>query len=278
MPPLRIGTVDYLNARPLARGFTHSPERAGYALRAATPAVCAEWLRDGEVDVALIPSIEYQRLPQLRVLPGMAVASHRRARSVLLISRVAAAEIRSVALDASSRTSAALARILLDQRSRHRVEYRIAQPRLPAMLEANDAALLIGDAALRADTREYRVYDLAEEWFAMTGLPFVFAFWAVRPGAVLATEDTAAFLASKRLGLLSTAAIAGEESSRLGLPAPFLESYLRENIHYELGDAECRSLYLFYRMARESGQIPAAREFILHPPTPVWTAPMEASR
>ena len=278
MPPLRIATVDYLNARPLARGFTHGPERSGRSLLSASPAVCAEWLRAGETDVALVPSIEYQRIPDLRVLPGMAIASRRRARSVLLISRVAAAEIRSVALDASSRTSAALVRILLARRSRHAVEYRTTDPRFPAMLEGHDAALLIGDAALRADTREYRIYDLAGEWFEMTGLPFVFAFWAVRPGAVLAAEDHAAFLASRRLGLLSTAAIAAEESARLGMPAPFLEAYLKENIHYELGDAECRSLYLFYRMARESGLTPAAREFILYPPAPAWTAPMEASR
>src|SRR5512147_3107714 len=103
MPPLRIATVDYLNARPLARGFTHGPERGRHSLLAATPAVCAEWLRAGETDVALIPSIEYQRIPDLRVLPGMAIASRRRARSVLLLSRVAAAEIRTVALDTSSR-------------------------------------------------------------------------------------------------------------------------------------------------------------------------------
>lgn len=276
MPPLRIATVDYLNARPLARGFSHASPGRRYDLRAATPAVCAQWLRTGEADVALIPSIEYQRIPDLRVLPGMAIASRRRARSVLLISRVAAAEIRSVALDSSSRTSAALARILLARRSRHPVEYHPAEPRFPAMIEGCDAALLIGDAALRADTRDHRVYDLAEEWYEMAGLPFVFAFWAVGPGVVLTAEDHRAFLASRRLGLESTSAIAGEESARLGLPASYLESYLRENIHFDLGDAECRALYLFFRLARESGQVADTRELVLYPPVgpvaPVWPA------
>ena len=207
MAALRISSVAFLNARPLVRGFGLAPDPDRYLLSECTPSVCAERLAAGSTDVALIPSVEYQRIPGLRVLPGMAIASRRRARSVLLISRVAAPEIRRVALDTSSRTSAALARIWLDRRTRARVDYIQAAPSFPAMLEGADAALLIGDAALRADIWDFRIYDLAAEWFEMTGLPFVFAFWAVRPGARL-PEGIRPFLASRNLGLESVSATA----------------------------------------------------------------------
>src|SRR5262249_6539444 len=107
MPIPKVATVDYLNARPLIRGFTHGEQKGEVELICGTPARCADLLRSGRVEIALIPSIEYLRIPALEVLPGMAIASPRRARSVLLVSRVAAPEIRSVALDRSSRTSAA---------------------------------------------------------------------------------------------------------------------------------------------------------------------------
>ena len=268
MSAIRIASVDFLNARPLVRGFHLSPRPDRYAVSECVPSVCARRLAAGESDVALIPSIEYQRIPGLRVLPGMAVASRRRARSVLLISRVAAPEIRRVALDTSSRTSAALTRIWLDRRARNPVEYREAAPRFPAMMEDFDAALLIGDAALRADTRDFRVYDLAEQWFEMTGLPFVFAFWAVRPGVRL-PEGIHPFTASRKLGLESIPAIAREESANLDLPEPMLEAYLRENIHYDLGAEEIRALWLFYRLSREAGLVASARDVALHDFAPV---------
>ena len=259
MSSFRIASVAYVNARPLTRGFTHGPGAGRYLLEESSPAVCADRLREEKAEVALIPSIEYQRMAGLRVLPRIAIASRRRARSVLLVSRVAAPEIRSVAVDTSSRTSAALLRILLDRRVRGRVEYREAAPRFPAMLEGCDAALVIGDPALRADTDGYRVYDLAAEWFAMTGLPFVFAFWAVRSGVRL-PEAIAPFTASRDLGLECIGRIASEESTRLELPESLLQEYLRENIHYELGSEEVRSLWLFYRLAREAGLLSAVRE------------------
>jgi chorismate dehydratase len=268
MSAVRIASVNFLNARPLVRGFRLSPRQDRYTLSECVPAVCAQRLAAGEADVALIPSIEYQRIPGLRVLPGMAIASRRRARSVLLISRVAAPEIRRVALDTSSRTSAALARIWLDRRARNPVEYREAAPRFPAMMEDFDAALLIGDAALRADTRDFRVYDLAEQWFEMTGLPFVFAFWAVRPGVRL-PEGIHPFVASRKLGLESIPSIAREESVKLELPEPMLEAYLRENIHYDLGAEEIRALWLFFRLAREAGMVASARDLALHDFAPV---------
>jgi chorismate dehydratase len=263
--PLRIATVSYLNAKPLMRGFQTRALEGDYAVTESSPALCARELASGRVDVALIPSIEYQRIQGLRVLPGMAIAARRRARSVLLISKVAAPEIRRLALDASSRTSAVLARIWLDRRARNRVEYLEAPPRLGAMLERSDAALLIGDAALQAETAGLRVYDLAAEWYEMTGLPFVFAFWAVRPGVRL-PEGIEPFSASLALGLSSLPAIIEEEAARLELPRDVLESYFRQNIHYDLGVEEARSFWLFSRLAREAGAVEAVRELAYHEP------------
>lgn len=263
MPIPRVATVNYLNARPLAWGFTHGARSGEVTLLHGTPARCAQLLSGGEVDVALIPSIEYLRIPGLTVLPGMAIASRRQARSVLLVSRVAAAEIRSVALDHSSRTSVALLKILLERRSRHRVSYHEMEPTLHRMLETRDAALLIGDAALVARTSGLKVYDLAAEWHAMTGLPFVFAFWAVRPAADL-PRLSQTFLDSKMQGLTQRESIAQEAASELGLPASDLSEYLRTNIYYDLGEEEIKALWLFYRLARESALVETARELTLH--------------
>src|SRR5258705_1083252 len=159
----RICSVDFLNARPLVRGFTNGPHADLYDLSEASPALCAERLRSGEAEIGLIPSIEFQRIQGLRILPRICIASRRRARSVLLVSRVAAPEIRTVAVDTSSRTSAALLCVLLDRRAPNRVQYRPFQSDLRALLPECDSALLIGDGAVRADTVNHRVYDLASE-------------------------------------------------------------------------------------------------------------------
>jgi chorismate dehydratase len=269
----RIAVVDYLNARPLVRGFSRPPLAQAVRLTSGSPARCADWLRDGAVDAALIPSIEYLRIPGLRVVPGMAISARREARSVLLFSRARLSEIRTVALDRSSRTSAALVRILLRARSRHRVDYRPAEPDLSRMLSDCDAALLIGDAALRAAPRDIKAYDLASEWHTLTGLPFVFAFWAVAPQAAhpLPVE---AFLESKRIGLAERDRIAAEAATELGLPARSLESYLTENIHYDLGEEELKALWLFYRLARESSIVERASDLAFFGREPAPSRPL----
>jgi len=269
----RIAVVDYLNARPLVRGFTRPPLADTVQILAGSPARCADRLRDGAVDAALIPSIEYLRIPGLRVVPGMAISARREARSVLLFSRARLPEIRSVALDRSSRTSAALVRILLRARSRHRVDYRPADPDLTRMLADCDAALLIGDAALRAVPRDVKVYDLASEWHTLTGLPFVFAFWAASPKAEHPVP-VESFLESKRLGLAERDRIAAEASGELGLPARSLESYLTENIHYDLGEEELKALWLFFRLARESSIVERASDLAFFGPPAGAIAPL----
>ena len=252
MQEVRIVSVPFVNARPLTWGFSGAPYRDFFRLRYAPPARIADLLRSGQADVGLIPSIEFQALPGVDLLPQIGISSKRRVRSVFLASRVPIERIRSVALDQNSRTSVALLKILLWQRGVRDAAWRPAAPSLKEMLRDHDAALVIGDAALGADTSGLFVHDLAAEWFAMTGLPFVFALWAVRAGAVI-PDGVRPFLESRRIGLANIPAIALQAGQDLGLPADSIVSYLRTNIHFYLGSEERRGLELFYRMALERG-------------------------
>jgi len=249
----RISVVRYLNTAPLVWGMIHGDARGRFDLAFTTPAGCADDLRAGRADAGIIPSIEYQRMEGLQVLPGISIASKYRARSVLLLSRVPIEQVRSLALDNSSRTSAALVMILL--RKFYGIDVRAA-PHAPdpeAMLREADAALLIGDAALtyRGDAR---VCDLATEWRRFTGLPFVFAFWAgarsAEPGRLL--RD---FERSREEGLAHLAEIAAEYAPRLGLSRDDVRLYLSENMDYTLDEENLEGLRLFYRLAAETGAI-----------------------
>ncbi|MGH8101078.1 MAG: menaquinone biosynthetic enzyme MqnA/MqnD family protein, partial [Chthoniobacterales bacterium] len=149
MQKLRISVVQYLNTAPLVRGFTHGPYAGKYELSFTVPSRCAEELRNGTVDIAIIPAIEYQRIPDLVVLPDISIASQNRVRSLLLISKKPIGEVRSIALDRSSRSTQALTRILAAEHWKIAAEFSEAEPDLGAMLDETDAALLIGDPALR---------------------------------------------------------------------------------------------------------------------------------
>ncbi|HET9482123.1 MAG TPA: menaquinone biosynthesis protein [Candidatus Polarisedimenticolia bacterium] len=264
MQRIRLASVAYLNALPLTRGLTHGDDRGAYDLLMAPPCECARLLQEGWVDVALIPSIEFARTAGLVPVPGTGVSSRHEVRSVLLLSRSEPARIRSLAVDLNSRTSVALTRLILARRFGCRPRIESAPPEPERMLEEHDAALVIGDAALRTSLRlsredpafhGVRVLDLAREWHAMTRLPFVFAFWACRP--VMPVSGMAdVFRRSLEKGLAALGAIADEEAGRTSLPAPLIESYLRENIHYRLGPPETDSIRLFFRMCREEGILP----------------------
>jgi chorismate dehydratase len=264
-----IAASSYLNAAPLCYSFIYGRQRDRCSfLSDAAPARCAELLAEGRADAALIPVIEYQRIPELRVAPGACVASRRKVRSVLLASRVPIDEIRTVALDSSSRTSAALIQIILARFCGVRASYQQAQPRLERMLESNDAALIIGDPAMLIDRSALHVYDLAEEWEKHTALPFVFAFWAVRadsktwPGSGSPDAERIDFIGAKREGRGHARELASIYAERLGLPGEDLFSYLTENISYDL-DGKClEGLTLYYRYASECGLISEPRDII----------------
>jgi len=256
MNRLRIATVPYVNAAPLVWGFTHGAARDLHELIALPPARIPDLLLDGQVDAGLVPIIEAPRLERAGIvlLPSPGIASRRTARSVLLITRRPLESVRRIAVDRSSRTSVALLKIILAHRRVGQVTFDERPPDLAAMLREHDAALLIGDPALAADTGDFEVHDLAQEWHAMTGLPFVFAAWALRPGTPF-EEAGRIFAASMREGIRNIDAIAAAAAPGVGVPAAAIASYLRDNIHYEIGPLEQRALSLFFARAHEMGLI-----------------------
>lgn len=260
--PFRLSIIDYLNAAPLNHGFKHGLGYQYFHLRFQVPSVCADQLRAGEVDAGLISSIEFLRIPGLRIVPGLCIASPKRVRSVLILSKVPPEEIRSLALDASSRSSVVLGQILLRERYGARPEVHVMGPDLPAMLAAHDAALVIGDPAMRASKAGLITLDLAEEWHAWTGLPFVFALWTVRedapelpvPGGVGPFFHRSLESGQEHLG-----AIVDEAWRTIGWTKLELREYLTQNISYHLGESERESLGLFYEKALRQGFAPEAR-------------------
>jgi chorismate dehydratase len=275
--PLRVSIVEYLNTAPLVRGFTHGPLRGKYELSFTVPSQCAEALRSAAVDVAIIPAIEYQRIPNLVILPNLSIASKKSVRSLLLVSKKPIQEVTRIALDRSSRSTQALTRILCEKLWHIRPEFFEAAPDLPAMLEQADAALLIGDPALRlaiacasldlvspaslaglGQGGSLYIYDIVEKWRAMTGLPAVLAIWAARREAVTPqlVED---FQDSLDFGLQHVDAIATEAAAEMNLPAADLRRYLLENIDYHLDEENLRGLKRYYEFAAELGLVPAAK-------------------
>jgi chorismate dehydratase len=286
MAKLRISIVEYLNTAPLVWGFTDGPLEGRYALSFTVPSQCAEELRAGAADVAIIPAIEYQRMEGVVALPGMAVAAKGAVRSILVISKRPIEQARQIALDAYSRTSAAMVRLLCQRLWRISPEFVELKPDLAAMLGVADAALLIGDPALRVALKmdalaqkqpsgefcctggsedlpvpgfdTLFVYDVAHEWREMTGQACVLAFWAAR-SEVATAQLVADFLASKEYGLARIGEIAEGASLKLGLPAEALERYLRENIDFSFDDENRAGLESFYAECAEAGLIARAK-------------------
>jgi len=280
--PLRISIVEYLNTAPLVRGFTHGALRGKYELSFTVPSQCAEALRSGHVDVAIIPAIEYQRIPDLVILPNLSIASKKSVRSLLLISNKPIQEVKRIALDRSSRSTQTLTRILCAKRWNIAPDFFEASPDLTAMLQHADAALLIGDPALRLaiataplarrdasgevvttaaaaglpEAGPIFIYDIVEKWRAMTSLPAVLAIWAARRGAVT-PELVQDFQDSLAFGLQQLDAIAAEAATQMNLPAAELRRYLAENIDYHLDDENLQGLQRYYALAAELGRIPA---------------------
>lgn len=255
---LRIGVVHYLNSWPLAWTFLRDGAPAGVEAVYLPPAKVAEGLASGELAAGLLPSAELQRIPDLAVVPGLCIASQHEVRSVLLVSRVPFGEIRQLALDESSRTSAVLVQVLLAERFRVRPAVAPFRPELDAMLATADAALLIGDPALHVDRSRYEVIDLAAEWRALTGLPFVFAVWAVR-GDAARTELPAVLTASLAAAEREMPRLVAEAAASSGLSIPVVDTYFRRHLSYRLGEAELASLDEFFRRAHRHGLLPEPR-------------------
>lgn len=249
--PVRLGAVGYLNARPLVYGLDESTR---FAVRYDVPSQCAALLHDGAIDVGLIPSIEYLRGGPYRIVPDLAIASGGAVASVAVYTTKPMADVRSIAMDTSSRTSAALTQVLCARLYKIQPTIEVRGADLAGMLERCDAALIIGDTALFLDETkiaEVEKVDLGDAWTTMTGLPFVYAFWAGRPDA-LSAADVAALQHARDEGVTRPAALA-----RAYLPDrpdrhEIAARYLQDNIKYHLGDDERAGLELFYRYAAEA--------------------------
>jgi chorismate dehydratase len=263
--PIRVGAVNYLNAKPLYYKLCDiAPD---VRLSMDVPSALAEQLAAGELDVALIPSVEYLRGAGLgyEIIPGFAIAARGPVRSVKLFSRVPWNRIERLALDAGSRTSQVLARIWLDH------VHGVRPPRveeLPlgvsALESTADAVLVIGDRAMRVPREPFlNVVDLAEAWHGLTNLPFVFAFWVARAGVEL--EGLPAALAqSRELGLAEAGSLARTHGQRLGLDVATCYDYLTRILSYELGEPELAGLRRFAAMAARLGLAPEGVSLVFH--------------
>jgi chorismate dehydratase len=251
---VRIGAVGYLNARPLTWALDRDPAR--WTIRYDLPSVCAGLLQAGEVDLGLTPSIEYLHGPY-RFVPGIGIGARGPVTSVAIFTTRPMADVRTIALDTSSRTSVALTRVLCHDWFHIEPAFVPRGPSLEAMTASHDAALLIGDPALEADPGALGLMkiDLGEAWLAMTGLPFVFAAWTGRPGAVTGADVTA-LQAARDAGLANIGTIAAEYAPDDPAHAARAAAYLRDNVRYGLGPEEVAGLQLFLDRAAALGLAP----------------------
>lgn len=278
-----MSIVEYLNAAPLVWGFTNGPLAGKYDLSFTVPSQCAEELRGGDADLGIIPSIEYQRMDGVVALPGMAIASKREVRSLLVVAKKPIELAKQIALDTSSRSTVGLVRLLAAEHWKIAPEFVDAAPDPAEMLREADAALLIGDPALRislkmealagkapsgeqccqGDPEEMPVpgfetlyvYDVIHQWREMTGKPAVLAIWVGRRDAIT-PEVVADFTASKQYGLERVREISEAAAIKLDLPPRALERYLTENIHFDLDEDNLAGLQLYFEKAAAAGLIP----------------------
>jgi chorismate dehydratase len=263
MARLRVSAISYLNTAPLMWDFENPPQsnelKRRFAVSYTLPSTCANALRDGSADIGIIPIASYPGIPGLGIIADVAIAANGAVRSILLVSKRPLDEIKSVALDSSSRTSATLVRILFDRFYKLKASFEEADPHLEQMLAKHDSALLIGDCALKVDRRRYHTWDLAEEWKRLTGKPFVFAFWAVRKDGASAQDlDYVAqvFQRSRDAGLAHIPELVQRWSQKIDLPAESIREYLTQNIHYHLQPEFIEGMKLFFAYGTESGLLP----------------------
>jgi chorismate dehydratase len=265
LEPLRVGAVSYLNAKPLYYKLDEFSPTTRLILD--LPSRLADQLSRGELDVALIPSIEYFRNATLgyEILPGFAIAARGAVRSVKLFSRVPFDKIDRLALDDGSRTSHVLARVWLAAAHGVRPAQIESLPMGVSPLESTaDAVLVIGDRAMKVPHAPFdHVVDLAEAWKTLTGLPFVFAFWVVRGGIDLGGLPDA-LERSRSEGLAHAAELAAEYGPKLGLDVSTCIDYLTKVLSYELGASEVAGLRRFAEMAASMGLAPQGVDLVFH--------------
>ena len=248
----RIAASSYLNTAPLIWSFIKGSQRDSVQLFTDTaPARCAEMLATGEVDAALVPVIESQRIPNIEMVPGVCVGSRSAVRSVVLVTRRNnLKKVERVALDNSSRTSVALVKIIFREFLKVEPQWDTSPPDLKSMLTKADAALIIGDPAMRIPRDRFLVFDLATLWHDYTGFGFVFAMWMARRESASAVGSID-FAAARDEGLAHLDDIAASYETRLGLTREEIREYLTNNIAFTLDDEMKKGMDLFFELARK---------------------------
>ena len=248
---VRVGAVSYLNAWPLTWTLK---DGARWAVRQDVPAVCAALLHTGEVDLGLIPSVEFLQAPDYRLVPGVGIGSRGAIASVAIYTTREMRDVRRLALDTTLRTSVALARVLCARKYRIEPDLVPHRPDLPRMVQDCHAALLIGDRALEADHAALGLQklDLGQEWTAMTGLPFIYAAWTGRPDAV-GPGDVASLQQAQADGVRAIDAIAADYGRGDAVRTARAAAYLRDNVRYGLSRDETAGLQLFLDYAAGLG-------------------------
>lgn len=221
----------------------------------AAPARCADLLAREQVEAALVPVIEYQRIPEVRVVPGVCVGSHSAVRSVVLVSKHDDLKnVRRVALDASSRTSQALVKIIFREFLCVEPEWESASPDVQVMMEGNDAALVIGDPAMKIPAKDFHVFDLASLWHRFTDTGFVFAMWMARAGAVAAISKLD-FAGARDEGLEQIERIVDQYENEVPLPREEIRKYLTDNITFQIDEGLEKGMRLYFELALKHGLI-----------------------
>jgi chorismate dehydratase len=259
MTALRLGAVSYLNTKPLVYGLDAIPDQ--FDVRFDVPAKCATLLHEGQVDLGLIPAIEFLRgAEDYWIVPGVAIASEGDVASVAVFSKKPIDQVETLALDLSSRTSVALTRILCVKRWGIAPQFSPSEPDLPAMLARADAALVIGDPAMAINAAALGLHkiDLGGEWHALTGLPFVYAMWTGRRG-VASPAQCAALRKAREQGEANLARIAAQVGEGDAARTDRALRYLRDNLKYGLGEREAAGLRRFHELGVELGLAPALK-------------------
>ena len=255
----RVAASSYLNSAPLIWSFMSGSMKELVSITNPVPALCADLLAQGAVDVALVPVIEYQRIAGIHLVPGVCVGSKEKVRSVVLVTRTDDLKtVRSVALDQSSRTSATLVRVIFREFIGSEPVWGTVAPDLAQMLAQNDAALIIGDPGMTFSGAGYHVWDLASLWREYTRLGFVFAMWMVRDDAPTAAQRLD-FVRARDEGLASLNELVADYEKLLPLTRAEILAYLTENISFEPNDAMQQGMGLYFELAYKHGLIDSLR-------------------
>lgn len=253
--PFRLAASSYLNSAPLIWSFLKGAKRGEVDFVEAVPSRCADLLSQSEVEGALIPVIEYQRIAGGALVPDVCVGSQKEVLSVVLVSKDTELEqIGSVALDESSRTSATLVKIIFREFLDHEPAWTTRSPQLEQMLERNDAALIIGDPGMTFPRAGLKVWDMASLWRTFTGLGFVFAMWMIADQGVERARRLD-FAGARDEGVAHVEDIVAEYKDKIPMPVSELRKYLTENIVFRVDDSMKKGLQLYYELAAKHGLI-----------------------